>query len=93
MVERSPAKQDPVRWTKVQYRIVPSAAYDLEMNSSVRDVLRGRSGAWCLDCLVRHTRDRASDVMRELEALPAHTEEGRCGTCREVGAVFLSPRK
>lgn len=59
---------------------------------SVRDVLKGRPGAWCLDCLVRHTRDRASHVIRELDALAARAGEGRCGTCAETGSVFSSPR-
>ena len=60
--------------------------------SNVRDVLKGRPGGWCLDCLVRHTRDRASDVTRQLDALAARFGEGRCGTCAEVGPVFF-PRR
>ena len=46
-----------------------------------------------LDCLVRQTRDRESDVMRELDALSARTVEGRCGTCLAVGPVFFPDRK
>jgi len=61
--------------------------------TTVREVLKGRPGAWCLDCLVKHTRDRASHVMRELDALVARTGEGRCGTCSVVGSIFISPRK
>jgi hypothetical protein len=60
--------------------------------ATVHEVLKGRPGAWCLECLVRHTRDRASDVIRELDALAARIVEGRCGTCAEVGPVFFSRR-
>jgi hypothetical protein len=41
---------------------------------------------------VKHTSDRASDVVRELDALAVRVEEGRCGTCEEVAAVFSSHR-
>ena len=58
---------------------------------TVRDVLKGRPGAWCLECLVRHTLDRTNDVIRELEYLAAHVVEGRCGMCAEVAAVYFSP--
>lgn len=61
--------------------------------ATVHAVLEGRLGAWCLDCLVRHTRDRASDVIRELDALAARVVEGRCGTCFELGPVFFLRRK
>jgi len=54
--------------------------------------MKARPGAWCLDCLVRHTRDRASDVIRELDALSARTVEGRCGTCSAAGPVFFPDR-
>jgi hypothetical protein len=60
--------------------------------STVHDVLKGRPGAWCLDCLVKHTRKRASDVMRELDALAIRVDEGRCGACAEAVTVF-SPKR
>jgi len=63
------------------------------VSTSVRDVLKDRPGAWCLECLVKHTRERASHVIRELDALSAHTVEGRCGTCSEAGPVFFPRRK
>jgi hypothetical protein len=41
---------------------------------------------------VKHTRKRASDVMRELDALAIRTDEGRCGACAEAATVF-SPKR
>jgi Zn-finger protein len=61
--------------------------------STVGEVLKGRPGAWCLDCLVRHTQDRATSVIRDLDALAARVVEGRCGTCSEVGPVFFAQRR
>ena len=66
--------------------------YGLAVSASVRDVLKDRPGAWCLDCLVRHTRERASDVVRELDALAVRVEDGRCGTCAAAGPVFAPSR-
>jgi len=79
-------------WTKVQYRAAVDGDYRAGMSTTVREVLKGRPGGWCLDCLVRHTRDRASGVVRELDALAARTVEGRCGTCAAVGPVFFPAR-
>lgn len=59
--------------------------------TTVRDALE-RPGAWCLECLVKHTSARASDVVRELDALSVRVEEGRCVTCAEAGPVF-SPKR
>jgi hypothetical protein len=80
----------PADWTKVQYRSSSDGEYRWVV-SSVSDVLKGRPGAWCLDCLVRYTRDRATDVIGELDALAARVSEGRCRMCAKVGPVFSSP--
>jgi hypothetical protein len=44
--------------------------------------------ALCTDCLVTHTRMRADEVFRQLDALGVSLVEGRCASCAQVTPVF-----
>ena len=64
--------------------------------ATVEDVLTAHPAASCLDCLVRHTRLRVDDVLRQIDVLQLGISEGRCGWCAEVGPIVAhsgqSPR-
>jgi hypothetical protein len=54
---------------------------------SVVQILTALPLAWCLECLIRRTRLRAADALRQIDALPLQFKEGVCAVCAESAAV------